>query len=199
MAAEIDLGLIKRPRRHVLFLTHAHAFLHRAAQLEEPLAQLIGGQLVDGPDAPIAQVVDIVDVSFAGPQTHHVADGVEVVQGVQDHFLLRNVLFELPVDAEAADLAQPVAVGVLELFPEQVLGLLQLRRIARAQPLIDLEQSRLVRLGLVILLEGIEDQPILDFPQNADVRDLRGQQLVEQLRGEWSRRYRDTLLLFPDR
>ena len=56
------LGVDQRPRRHVVGVLQAHPLLHGAAELEEPLAQLVGGQLVDGPQPAVAQVVDVVDV-----------------------------------------------------------------------------------------------------------------------------------------
>ena len=138
MAAEIALGVDQRPRRHVLLVADRHALLDGAAQLEEALAQLVGGQLVDGPQPAVAEVVDVVDVPLAGAQVEDVADGVEVVERPQGHLRLGDVLVELAVDAEAADLAEAVAVGVLELLAEQFLGLLQLRRVAGPQPLVDL-------------------------------------------------------------
>ena len=50
----------------------AHALLNGALELEEALAELFGGQFVDGAQPAIAQVVDIVDVAFAAAQLEHV-------------------------------------------------------------------------------------------------------------------------------
>ena len=55
------LGIDERTRRHVGLFADRHAFLHGAAQLEEALAQLVGGQFVDGAQPAIAEVVDVVD------------------------------------------------------------------------------------------------------------------------------------------
>ena len=138
------LGIDERPRRHVLLIADRHALLHGAAQLEEALAQLVGGQFVDGPQPAIAEVVDVVDVALAAAQLQDVADRVEIIERPQGHLRFGDVLVELAVDAEPADLAEAIAVGVLELLAEQLLGLLELRRIAGTQPLIDLEQRLLV-------------------------------------------------------
>ena len=55
----------------------AHALLDGAAELEEALAQLVGGQLVDGAQAAVAQVVDVVDLRRSPPRRlQHVLDGV---------------------------------------------------------------------------------------------------------------------------
>ena len=100
--------------------------------------------------------------ALAGPQLHHVADGIEVIERPQRHFRLGDVLVELAIDAETADLAEPIAVGVLELLAEQLLGLLQLRRIAGTQPLVNLQQRFLVRRRRIVVERG-DDQRILDL------------------------------------
>ena len=58
------LGVDQRSGRHLLDVLEAHAFLHRPAELEEALADLVGGQLVDRPQAAVPQVVDVVDLRF---------------------------------------------------------------------------------------------------------------------------------------
>ena len=126
------LGVDQRPRSHVLGVFQAHPFLDRAAQLQETLAQLVRSQLVDGSQPAVAQVVDVVDVALVAPQVEDVADGVDVVVGIEGHPVFGNRLVELPVDAEPADLAQPVAVGVEEFLVKELARLLELRRVARA-------------------------------------------------------------------
>ena len=70
-----------------------------------------------------------------------------------------DVLVELAVDAEAADLAEAVAVGVEELLVEQLAGLLELRRVAGPEPLVDPQQRALV-VGGRVFLERLEDQRV---------------------------------------
>ena len=69
------LGIDQAAGRHVLDVLQAHPLLHGAAQLQEALAQLVAGQLVDRPQAAIAQVVDVVDfdVRIAVAQLQQVA------------------------------------------------------------------------------------------------------------------------------
>ena len=50
----------------------AHALLDGALELEETLAKFFAGQFVDGAQAAIAQMVDVVDVTFAASQLEHV-------------------------------------------------------------------------------------------------------------------------------
>src|SRR6185437_12929680 len=113
----------------------AHPLLDGAAELEEALAELVGGELVDGAEAAVAEVVDVVDVPLAAAEVEDVADGVDVVDRVERHPVLGDVLVELPVDPEPADLAEAVAVGVEELLVEELAGLLELRRVAGPQAL----------------------------------------------------------------
>ncbi len=173
------LGIDERARRHVLLIADAHALLHRSAQLEKALAQLVGRQFVDGAHPAIAEVVDVVDARFAlrVAQPQDVADGVEVIERPQGHFRFRNVLIELAVDAEAADFAETVAVGVLELLLEQLARLLQLRRVARAQALVDFEQRFLMGAGRVFL-ERVQDERISDLRQDRHFLDGACQQHV---------------------
>ena len=55
------LGIDQAAGRHVLDVLQAHPLLHGAAELEKALAQFVAGQLVDRPQAAVAQVVDVVD------------------------------------------------------------------------------------------------------------------------------------------
>ena len=93
--------------------------------------------------------------AVAAAQGEDVADGVEVIEGPQRHFRLGDVLIELAIDAEAADLAQAIAVGVLELLLEEFLGLFELRRIAGPQPLVDLQKGFFMRRHFLIALGGL--------------------------------------------
>ena len=136
------LGVDERPRRHVLGVLQAHPLLNGPAELQEALAELVGGEFVDRPQAAVAQVVDVVDVAFAFAKVQDVADRVDVVFGVEGHLVVGDRLAELPVDPEPADLAEAVAVGVEELLVEELTRLLELRRIARPEPLVDPQAGR---------------------------------------------------------
>ena len=163
------LGVDQAAGRHVLDVLEAHPLLHRAAELEEALAQLVAGQLVDGPQAAVAQVVDVVDlrVGSLARSLHQVLDGGDEVVGPQRHFVFGDVQAELAVDAEAAHAAQPVAVGVVELLVEQGLGLFQLRRVARPQPLVNPQQGLLVA-GRGVLGQRVQQQRVLRVGHHLD-------------------------------
>ena len=158
IAAETDFGLISERGTHVLLLADGHALLHGAAELEEALAQFVGRQFVDGAQTAIAEVVDVVHLELGFfflrllriAEFQQILDGVDEVDRPQRHLRFGDVLIELAIDAETADLAEAVAVGVGELLLEQFAGLFELRRVARPQPLVNLQQRRLVRLGAVL-------------------------------------------------
>src|SRR5262249_18998951 len=95
-------------------------------------------------------------------------------------------------DAEAADLAQAVAVGVLELLAEQLAGLLQLRRVAGPQALVDLQQRLLVRVGRV-LPERRQDERVLVPDQRRHRLDRAGEDSVECLLSELLARVKEDL------
>ena len=80
-----------------------------------------------------------------------------------------HVELELAVDAEAADAAQAVAVGVVELFVEQRPGLFQLRRIARTQPLID-PQQRFFVAGVVSSARLLKISGVFGVVHHLDLR-----------------------------
>ncbi len=173
------LGIDQRARRHVFDVFQAHALLNGAAKLEEALAQFVGGELVDRAEAPVAEVVDVVDVPLVAAEIENVPDGVDVVFRVEGHAVFRDVLIELAVDAEPADLAQAVAVGIEEFFMEQLTGFFELGGVAGAEPLIDPQEGAFV-VGGGVFLERLEDQRVArvledeDFTERAGVgQDLR--------------------------
>ena len=63
MLLELTRSLIAAEFVRVL---DAHPLLDGAAELQEALAHLLDGEFVEGPEAAVAQMVDVVDVgSFA--------------------------------------------------------------------------------------------------------------------------------------
>ena len=123
-------------------ILQAHSFLDRAAELEEALCAIrprpVRRWCVI---PPVAQVVDVVDFhAFGSPATQSFTRYlIAASQSSARNVISSSGTFspELAIDAESADAAQPIAVGVEEFFVEQGLGLFQLRRIAGPQPLID--------------------------------------------------------------
>ncbi len=169
------LRIDQAARRHVFQVFQAHPLLDRPPQLEKAFAQLVRGQLVDGPQPPVAQVVDVVDfrAGLVIAQPQQILDGRDQVVGVQRHLRLGDVQPQFAVDAEAADAAETIAVGVVEFFVEQGLGLFQLRGVARPQTLVD-PQERLFVAGRVVVGQGVDEQGVLRIAHHLDLFQARG-------------------------
>src|SRR5690606_9970013 len=128
---------------------------------------LLARELLDRPHTTVAEVVDVVDLAAVRPQIHDVADRVDDVVGVERLLGLGDVEVELPIDPEAADAAETILRLVEELLGEELLRLVELRRVARTEALVDPDQRILVALR-EILLEAVEDQRVLDLGDVAD-------------------------------
>ena len=132
-----------------------HALLDGALHANETDAVLVLHQLADRANAAVAEVVDVVDRAAAVLQLDEVTNGLEDVLRGEDlrvergALLLGEVLVELVVQLEAADLREVVALGVEEQVVEEGLRRLERRRIARAEAPVDLHDRVFGRLDLV--------------------------------------------------
>ena len=184
-----DLGQLVR-------ILDAHALLNGASELEEALSQLLDSQLVQRAQTPVPEMVDIVDLGHGsvglgiepvGPQVEDVLDDAQEVFAPDEHQVRGGVQRELAVDAESADSPQTIPVDVEKLFDEELLGLLDLRRVARAQLRVDLEQRALVLgLGRLELLEillghGVEDQRVRGVLDDVDGLERRVEDGLDDL------------------
>src|SRR5690606_26677330 len=97
-------------------LRHAHALLDGALHADQTDAVLVLHQLAHGAHATVAQVVDVVGGPATVLELDQVTHGLEDValgeRGVLDVRTLAELLVELVVQLQAADLAQVVALGV---------------------------------------------------------------------------------------
>ncbi len=162
-------------------LRHAHALLDGALHADQTDAVLVLHELADRADAPVAEVIDVVDHAAAVAQLDQVADRLEDVALGEDLGLDRLVDLELVVQLEAADLGQVVALGVEEQVVEQVLGGLERGRITRAQAPVDLH-DRLVGALQLVRQQGVTqvraDVEVVD-EEDLDLLDAALAQLVE--------------------
>jgi hypothetical protein len=101
--------LLRHQRLDVL---QAHALLDGALHADETDAVLILDELADGADAPVAEVVDVVDLPVAVLELDQVADDLEDVLAAERALLERHVDPQLVMQLQAADLREVVAVGV---------------------------------------------------------------------------------------
>src|SRR5258707_15098602 len=105
-------------------------------------------------------MVDIVYLALAASKAKDVSDGVQIIERAKSHLGFGQILIELPVDAVSADLAQSIAIRILEFFLEKFSSLFQLGRVAGPKALIDLEQSFFMGRSR-ILFQGIQNQVVL--------------------------------------
>ncbi len=161
-----------------------------ASELQEPLTELLRGELCDRAHAPVAEVVDVVRVLalHASAEIDEVLDGVDDVRGLEDLDVLGDVLTELTVEAEAADASEAVALIVEELLVEELTRLLDLHRVARAEAAVDLQEGLFVRVGRIVT-QGVQDQhvevvriPVDDLDLcEVGLSDLKGRGLADEL------------------
>ena len=149
--ADVD----QRLRRDRLDVLGGHPLADDALHAGQADPDLVLDQLADRAQAPVAEVVDVVELVavLAGVQADQVLDRADDVVLGERALRDRGVDTELLVDLVAADLGQVVALGVEEEVLEQCLRGLARRRLARTQLAVDVEQ-RLVRRCDVVLLQG---------------------------------------------
>ena len=181
--ADVD----QRLRRDRLDVLGGHALTHDALHAAEADADLVLDQLADRADAAVGEVVLVVE-AVAGlllDEVQHVADRGEhlaaaehvlVLVGVVEQRLalgvdgtleaeqraeLGDFVAELAVELVAADAAEVVATALEERVAEVGLGRLDRGRLARAGPLVDLDEGfvlgrRDVALLVPLALEEVE-------------------------------------------
>ncbi len=134
-----------------IFLTfHTHPFLNGAAEFQQPLANLTGGQLVNRSQTAITQVVNIVDLALIVPQTQNILHRTQEVFRTQRHLIQRNIGSEFAIQTESSNLAQTIPVGIIKLFFKKSLRLLRMSGIARTQSCINPHQSFFVAFSFVL-------------------------------------------------
>jgi hypothetical protein len=158
-------------------IAQTHPLGDRAAQLEKSLTQLLGGQLVDGPQAAVTQVIDVVhlELGLAGTQQQQVLETTDQVVDHQRHHVVGRFDIQLAIQAEATHLAQPVPVLVIEFLFKQLAGFLQLRRIARTQAGVDLQQ-RLFVGPRPVFGQRVEDQRVGHVADHLKLLEIQGLQ-----------------------
>jgi hypothetical protein len=165
------------PGRKPLLL-HVELLLRGLTQLEEALADFFRGEFRDRADAAVAEVVDIVhlEARLVRAQREDVLDHVDEVVRRERHLVVGHRLAEtrlarssgdrvdeLAIQTEATDLAEAVTRLVAELLVEQLARLLERRRIARTELLIDPDERVVVGLRGVFA-KRVEEQEILGLP-----------------------------------
>jgi hypothetical protein len=87
---------------------------------------------------------------LTGTQLQKIFNAVNYILDGKSHLTGVAWDFELAIETKPPDLSQTVAILVEELLVKELPGLLQLRRVSRTKPTIDLEQSLFVRTAGVL-------------------------------------------------
>ena len=167
------LGVDQVVRHGRVDLDRAHALAHRALHAQQADPELILHQLADRAHAAVAEMVDVVDLAAAVldlDQLPHHADHVDRAQHAQRVLGLEA---EARVHLDPADRRQVVALGIEEQAVEQVLRGVQIRRLARAQHPVDVEQRVLARRA------AVGRERVADVRPDRDVIDVEHRQLGE--------------------
>ncbi len=161
--ADVDEGV----RGRLVDLLDRHALADDALHAQEADPERVLDQLAVGPDAAVAEVVDVV----LGVQPAVALD--EVADDRRDVFLgdgpllaleleahPRGDAVELLVELVAADPTEVVAAEVEEQALDELAGVLPGGRVARAQLLVDLDEGLGLGVGEV-LVERARDERVL--------------------------------------
>ena len=149
--------VVRHRRRH--FLVDGHLLLDRSLHPDQPDAKLVLEQLAHGPDAPIAEVIDIIHVGRVFPEREQVRDHLVEVLRVQDPLVERRVQVQLGVELQATHAREVVFLRVEEQVLEQRPRALARRRIAGPQAPVDLDERFLVRADGILLQRLRDDRP----------------------------------------
>src|SRR5256885_2115997 len=161
--------------RRLLGLDDGHALAHDPLHAEKADAELALDELADGAHAAVAEVVDVVGRALAIVQLDDPRDDLHEVlvgEGARGHGLVEA---ELPIQLVPADLGEVVAAEVEEERLDEASGVVDGRRITRAETLVDLDEA-FVGVGGGVLLECRGDVLVLGV--GVEVREERRDLLV---------------------
>ena len=128
----------------------AHPLLDQPRHARQADGELVGDQLAHAPDAPVAQVVDVVGEPAPVVQVDQVADdGDEIVLG-QDRVVRVGLELEALVDLVAAHPPEVVPLRVEEQLLELLPRGLEVGRVARPEQGVDLLQGLGLAVGRVL-------------------------------------------------
>ena len=165
------LGVDQVVRHHGVDLDRRHALADRALHAQEPDPVLILHELADRADAPVAQMVDVVDLAAPVLEVdQHLDDGEDVLLAQHAHGI-RAVELEAHVHLDAADGREVVALRIEEEALEERLRRIERWRLARAHHAIDVDERLLA--GRVL----VDRERVADVGADVDVVDREGRQL----------------------
>ena len=170
----------ERVRGRLVELLDRHALANDPLHAQEADPEGVLDQLAVGPDAPVAEMVDVVLGVQAAVALDEVADDGRDVFARDRPLLARQLDAEtardrvqLLVELVAPDPTEVVAAEVEEEALDELAGVVAGRRVARAELLVDLDEGLGLGVGEV-LVERVGDVRVLgiDVDRSEDGRDL---------------------------
>src|SRR5262249_33979983 len=158
--------LLRHQRLDVL---QGHPLLDGALHADEADSILVLDQLADGADAPVPEVVDVVDLAVAVLELDEIANDFQNVLAPERALVEGDVQFELEVELQATDAREVVALGVEEEVVEERRRGLRCGRVARAEPAVDLQDRVLWLLDLVLQERVPERRPDVHVVEEEDL------------------------------
>ena len=141
--------VVRHGRGH--FLVHAHLFLDGAFHTDEADAKLIFEQLTHRANAPVSEMIDVIDDANVLSQLKEILDRRNKIRRIQRAIVQRSVQPHLDIELQAANAAEIVLARIEEHATEKVGGRFQRRRIARTQLAIDFDERFLGRANGVFV------------------------------------------------
>ena len=186
-------GVDQIVREHGFHVQEVHPFPDAPLHADQSQAELVLQQLADGPDPAVAEVIDIVYLSFARLEMHDVANHLDDVLGRQRPLLKREIEAQLLVQFEPAYRGEIVAFGIEEEVLKQRARRLDGGRFPWAQPLVDLDHGLFLGRGLLTLERVFDHRGGRRAVVEDDLErvDLAGQDLLQDLS-------RQLVILFKD-
>ena len=171
-------------RHHRIDLDRTHALADRALHAQEPDAVLVLHELADRPDAPVAEMIDVVDLAAAVLEFDQDFEDRKDVLLPQRADRILGLEAKPRVHLDAADGREVVALGIEEQAVEQGLRGLERRRLARAHDAVDVDERILARRVLVDeeRVADIGGRVHLVERERRDLGDLRFLDDLEKLR-----------------
>src|SRR5262249_28099669 len=140
-------------------------FLNRAFHTHQSDTELVFEQFADSTDAPIAKVVDVIDLPYVLAQLQQVTDDTVEVVLFKDAMFERGRKIEFDVELQPPDAREVILPRIKEHTLEKRGRGFKRRRVAWTELAIDFDQGFLCCLDRVFLERLAED--------NADVVALR--------------------------
>ena len=162
-------------RHHRVDIDRAHALLDRALHAQQAYAVLVLHQLTHRAHAPVAEVIDVVDLTFAVTQIDKRLDDRKNVFLAQHAHGVWRVQLKAHVHLHAANCGKVVALRIEEQHLEKRRRRLNGRRLTGPNNPVDVHQ-RLTLIGVLV-----DVQRVTNKGPDVDVIDVEDEEILDLL------------------